>query len=118
MVEAAQLRAHLSTRPAGDVPVTYRDLAVALGLSPPGQIRAVTAALERTMTEDAAADRPFVAALVVGRATTGLPGPGFFELAVRLGRFPADPAGQAAAFRAEHRAAIAFHLAALPGPPS
>jgi len=110
-VAAAQVRAHLSTRPAGDLPLTYRDLAVAVGLSPPGQIQAVTAALERTMMDDAAADRPFIAALVVGRATNGLPGTGFFELAARLGRLPADPDRQAAAFRAEQRAAIAFHLA-------
>jgi hypothetical protein len=66
--------------------VTYAEAAAALGLHPPGVIAQVTAALEATMIEDAAAGRPFLAARVVSRAN-GLPGRGFFDLAARLGRF-------------------------------
>jgi hypothetical protein len=36
----------------------------------------VTEALERLMEEDAAADRPFIAALAISKARGGLPGPG------------------------------------------
>jgi len=46
------------------------------------------------MEEDAAADRPFIAALVISRARGGLPAPGYFNCARRLGRFPGDPEGQ------------------------
>ena len=51
-------------------------------------------ALERLMEEDAAADRPFIAALAISRARGGLPAPGFFDCARRLGRFAGDPEGQ------------------------
>jgi len=46
------------------------------------------------MEEDAAADRPFIAALVISKARGGLPAPGFFDCARRLGRFAGDPDGQ------------------------
>ena len=46
------------------------------------------------MEEDAAADRPFIAALAISKARGGLPAPGFFECARRLGRFAGDPHGQ------------------------
>ncbi|SEA99004.1 hypothetical protein SAMN05444370_1267 [Rubrimonas cliftonensis] len=42
------------------------------------------------MREDAAAGRPFTAALVVGRLRGGVPAPGCFELDDDLGRGPAD----------------------------
>jgi hypothetical protein len=51
------------------------------------------------MEEDAAADRPFIAALVISRVRGGLPAPGFFNCARRLGRFAGDPEGQAASTR-------------------
>ena len=54
----------------------------------------VTEALERLMEEDAAADRPFIAALVISKARGGLPASGFFDCARRLGRFAGDPDGQ------------------------
>jgi hypothetical protein len=57
-------------------------------------IHRVTEALERLMEEDAAADRPFIAALAISKACGGLPGPGFFDCARRLGRFAGDPYGQ------------------------
>jgi hypothetical protein len=44
---------------------------------PPHSIHQVTEALERLMEEDAAADRPFIAALVISKTRDGLPAPGF-----------------------------------------
>jgi uncharacterized Zn-finger protein len=67
-------------------------------------IHRVTEAMERLMEEDAAADRPFIAALVISKARAGLPGPGFFDCARRLGRFAGNPNGQdARTFHAERR---------------
>jgi hypothetical protein len=74
--------------------LTYQELANALQILPPHSIHRVTEALERLMEEDAAADRPFIAALVISKARVGLPGPGFFDCARRLGRFAGDPDGQ------------------------
>jgi hypothetical protein len=84
--------------------ITYRELANALQILPPYSIHQVTEALERLMEEDAAADRPFLAALVISKARGGLPGPGFFDCAGRLGRFAGDPDGQEA--RAFHAAEL------------
>ena len=49
------------------------------------------------MGEDAAAGRPFLAALVVGRARGGLPARGFYDRAAALGRGP-EPGETEAAF--------------------
>ena len=54
----------------------------------------MTEALEHLMEEDAAADRPFIAALAISKARGGLPAPGFFDCARRLSRFAGDPDGQ------------------------
>jgi hypothetical protein len=78
-------------------PITYKALADAMQLTPPKTIHQVTEALEYLMKEDAANERPFVAALVISRARSGLPGPGFFEAAHQLGRFDGDPSGSEAA---------------------
>ena len=102
---AAQLRAVLSVQRAGMPCLTYQVLAKALGLSPPGTIQRIAAALEDTMREDVAAGRPMVAALVVSR-TNGLPQRGFFDLAVELGRFPADVESHRTAWRAECAAVL------------
>ena len=67
--------------------ITYQELANALQILPPHSIHRVTEALERLMEEDAAADRPFIAALAISKARGGLPAPGFFDCARRLGRF-------------------------------
>ena len=67
--------------------ISYQELAKALHILPPHSIHRVTEALERLMEEDAAADRPFIAALVISKARGGLPAPGFFDCAERLGRF-------------------------------
>jgi hypothetical protein len=77
-----------------EVHITYQELANALQILPPHSIHRVTEALERLMEEDAAADRPFIAALAISKARGDLPGPGFFDCALRLGRFAGDPDGQ------------------------
>lgn len=103
---AAPARRLLETAPASSLPLTYRQLAEALGLTPPRTIQRVAQALEALMYEDAGQGRPFIAALVVSRRGD-LPAPGFFDLAVQLGRFPADPARHAEAYREEFRQALA-----------
>jgi hypothetical protein len=102
----AALRLWLEARRFGP-PVTYAEAATALGLIPPGTIRQLADMLEQLMAEDAAAGRPFIAALVVGRLRD-LPGPGFFTTAARLGRFTGAPDGpEAAAFHQAELAALA-----------
>ena len=85
----------------------YGALARDLGLS----MAALTAALERLMEEDAAAGRPFRAALLHQRLSPDrLPAPGFFLKAAELGRPAKDPA---AFTRAERQA---LHLSPnIPG---
>ena len=89
-----QARAFLENFAKRRIPITYQALAKALQILPPHSIRQVTEALERLMEEDAAADRPFIAALAISKARSGLPAPGFFDCARRLGRFAGDPDGQ------------------------
>ncbi len=110
---ARRLRAHLQAVAHQRVPITYRDAVRELHLAPPNTIRQVTEALERLMAEDAAADRPFIAAMVIGKARGGMPAPGFFNCAGSLGRFAGNPTGpEARAFHArEFNAAVAFWAA-------
>ena len=93
---ARRLRAHLQARAAQRSPITYHEVAKALRLSPPHTIHQVTQALEQLMAQDAAADRPFIAAMVIGKSRGGLPAPGFFDCAAWLGRFAGDAAGPGA----------------------
>lgn len=97
---APSLRDLLMGLPDAALPITYRQAAEALGLSPPRTIQRVAQALEALMREDVAAGRPMVAVLVVSRRGD-LPRQGFFDLAVALGRFPADPDAHEAAYRQE-----------------
>jgi hypothetical protein len=90
----ARERAFLESVAKRRILITYQELANALQILPPHSIHRVTEALERLMEEDAAADRPFIAALAISKASGGLPGPGFFDCARRLGRFAGDPDGQ------------------------
>jgi hypothetical protein len=90
----ARVRAFLENAAKRQVPITYQELAKALQILPPRSINQVTEAVERLMEEDAAADRPFIAALAISKARGGLPAPGFFECARRLDRFAGDPDGQ------------------------
>jgi hypothetical protein len=82
----AVARAFLESVAKRRILITYQELANALRILPPHSIHRVTEALERLMEEDAAADRPFIAALAISKARGGLPGPGFFDCA-RLGQF-------------------------------
>ncbi|WFF41745.1 hypothetical protein EVC62_09670 [Salinicola endophyticus] len=93
------IRHYLEAAPREALPITYQQLAEALGLQPPRTIQRVAQALESLMREDAEHGRPLIAALVVSRRGEGLPAQGFFDLAVELGRFPVDPARQAGAWR-------------------
>ncbi|MCW5711469.1 hypothetical protein J2Y63_006980 [Shinella sp. BE166] len=74
-------------------PVTYRELADRLGLTPPQTIHRVAQALEVLMAEDALAGRPLLAALCVSRLQQRLPARGFFVTAEALGIFAGDPEG-------------------------
>ncbi len=70
---APRLREHLRGVAEQRLPVTYLEVAKALGLRPPNTIRQVAEALEHLMTEDAATDRPFIAAIVISKALTQSP---------------------------------------------
>ena len=83
----ASARAFLESVAKRRILITYQELANALQILPPHSIHRVTEALERLMEEDAAADRPFIAALAISKTRGGLPAPGFFDCAERLGRF-------------------------------
>lgn len=98
---ASQVRALLANAPRDALPMTYQQVASALGLTPPRTIQRVAQALEQLMEEDVAAGRPMIAALVVSRRGDNLPAAGFFEQAVALGRFPDDARQHEALYVAE-----------------
>lgn len=101
------LRDYLAALAAAGRTATYAEAAAALDVPAPHRIHRLTGALEATMAEDAAAGRPFAAAVIVSRARAGLPAPGFFEAARRLGRHAGEDDGpEAAAFVAAERAAL------------
>ena len=93
--------------------VTYREMASALKVMPPNTIHQVTVALELLMEEDAAANRPLIAALAVSGSLGDLPRRGFFDCASRLRRIVGDPDGpEARTFHArEADAAFVFGAA-------
>ena len=90
------LRSALTALPPSQPTLTYQELARALGLRPPHTIYRVAQALELSMHQDAAAGRAFIAARVVSRIRGGLPAPGFFHLATRLGRHDGSEYGERA----------------------
>lgn len=100
------LRQLLLSVPRDALPMTYQQVASALALVPPRTIAQVTQSLEQLMREDAAQNKPFMAAFVVSRRGDGLPAVGFFELAVALERFPADRTLHAAAYHTEFQRAV------------
>ncbi len=110
---APRLREHLRKVAEQRLPVTYQEVAKALALTRPNTIHQVTEALEHLMTQDVATDGPFIAAIVISKARGGLPAPGFFDCAARLGRIDGDAAGpEAWAFHAaEFNAMVAFWAA-------
>lgn len=79
--------------------VTYGALARQLGL----RMGVLTGALEQLMAEDAAAGRPYRAALCEARLGQGMPAPGFFLAAEALGRTVAPTPQAVAAERAALR---------------
>ncbi len=96
------LRDALTEQAKAGAPVAYGELARRLALQPPHTIHRLTEALERLMEEDAAAGRPLLATLAASKTRRGLPGPGFFLKAQRLGIFSGEPDGpDADAFYAE-----------------
>ena len=113
-VLALRVRTHLCRIDGQATPITYQTLAKALGLSPPNTIHQLTVALESLIEEDAAAARPLIAALVVSKTRGGLPAPGFFDCARRVGRFDGDPSGPegSAFYAAEFNKAVEFWRAA------
>ena len=112
---ARRLRAHLQALATLRLPITYQEAAKGLRLSPPHTIHQVTQALEQLMAEDAAADRPFIAAMVIGKIRDGLPAPGFFDCATRLGRFAGDATGPGARVFHAAQFSAAVALWAPPG---
>lgn len=100
----ARLRVNLRMVAALQATVTYHEAARGIGLTPPHVIHSVATLLEELMEEDAAEGHPFIAAMVLSRARDGLPAPGFFQAAARLGRYRGD------AWSAE---AMAWHAAEL-----
>lgn len=109
-VDLAALRDLLTDIARAGETRTYQQVAQALGLEPPQTIHRLTVALERLMTEDAAAGRPLLAAVVVSRTREGLPAPGFFAHVRQLGRHDGPEKGpEAGAFHAAELAAVHEH---------
>lgn len=76
--------------------LTYRALIERLQLPSPA-MQTLTAALEHLAAIDASAERPLRSTLVISQGASRLPRTGFFEHALRLGRFSGPPDGMAAA---------------------
>lgn len=73
--------------------LTYLQAADAIDIQPPRRIHKLTRLVEILLKEEVQAGRPPLAALVVSRIRDGLPAPGFFDRARRLGLFDGnDPA--------------------------
>jgi len=73
--------------------LTYLQAADAIGIMPPKRIHKLTRLVEILLKLDSDAGRLPLAALVVSRARGGLPAPGFFDRARRLGLYDGgDPA--------------------------
>ncbi|HEU4654297.1 MAG TPA: hypothetical protein VFS47_09935 [Steroidobacteraceae bacterium] len=86
-IDTTLLRARLQDVARASETITYHALAAQLQLQPPNTIHQLTTVLEELMREDAAANRPFIAALVVSKRPPYLPGRGFFQCAADLARF-------------------------------
>ncbi|MEO6299832.1 MAG: hypothetical protein ABIV25_08580 [Paracoccaceae bacterium] len=100
------LEARLNDLAARGQTTTYGTLASDLGLTGPGTIAQLTAALEALMDRDAAANHSLRAALVSGRLNNNLPAQGFFDKAAALGRY--DGSDPAAYITAERQALYKF----------
>ena len=103
-----RIRAHLTGLCAEDVPLTYGQLARAMGLYLPGSIAKVTQALEATMADDADSGAPFLASLVVSKVGQGDAAKGFHQQARKLGRGPGFGEDERAYHQREFKGAIAL----------
>lgn len=70
--------------------MTYLQAADAIGVPPPHRIHKLARLVEILLKQDVFADRTPLAALVVSRTRSGLPAPGFFDRAARLGIFDGE----------------------------
>lgn len=108
----SRLRAYLEAvarRPQATA--SYREALGALGIAPPRSMQKLTQALERSMSEDAAAGRALRAAVVVSGHGPALPRPGFFAHARSLGRYDGPEEGEEAArFHTRELAALRAEL--------
>ena len=109
---APSVRAYLCGHAQHSNPITYQALAKELAIAPPNSIHKLTLALEHLMAEDAQAQRPLIAALVISKARGGLPAPGFFDCVQRLGCFDSEK-GAADFHAVEFERAINYWRAAL-----
>jgi hypothetical protein len=88
-------------------PISYGALAREVKVVGPGAIARLTTVLEQMMYDDAAAGRPFLAALCEGKISGGLPALGFFQLATALGRYSGPSSGPlAVSFVQDQRRAL------------
>jgi hypothetical protein len=92
IVEAVR-RVLIRTAAHGET-ITYRDLAIAAQVPHPHTIHKTTLALEALARSDAAAGRPLLSAVAVGKV--GRPRPGFFELLREIGRHEGASSGSEA----------------------
>lgn len=70
--------------------LTYLEVADALAMPGPQRIHKTARLIEILLKRDVEAGRPPRAALVTSRARTGLPAPGFFDRARRLGLYDGE----------------------------
>ena len=103
-----RIRVHLTGLSAAEVPITYGQLARAMGLYMPGSIGKVTQALEATMVEDAETGAPFLAALVVSKLGDGEAAKGFHQQARALGRAPDSGEDERSYHQREFSGAVAL----------
>lgn len=113
MTEPARLRAALAVLQAEARFITYAALSARIGLAPPGRIARLSTLLEILMEEDALAQTPLRAALVLSRTPKNLPARGFFLKAAALGLF--DPCVQTQ--EDFHRAEVLKLLSRWPSQP-
>ncbi len=76
---------------------TYKAVADAIGLTPPGQIQALAALLEAIQEDDARLGRPQRASLVIQNGKDPIPRPGFFQQLTALGVYQGSDRGAEAA---------------------
>ncbi|MEO1489840.1 MAG: hypothetical protein AAFR88_10465 [Pseudomonadota bacterium] len=102
------LKSLLISAARGGRPLNYVDVANALALQPPHTIHRASLLIEDLMRHQAASDEPQLASFVVSKARPGLPAPGFFELARKLGLYEGrDDEPDAKAFVENERARCA-----------